>query len=207
MFRPIALALALTLPHTATATLEPQALISRLAKPAPASVAFKEARFSPLLREPLVVAGELSYSGPTSLERRVIQPYRETTQIRGESVQVEREGEPRRSFALKRAPELRGLLNGFSGLLAGNAAAIKRSFDAKVSGTEDSWSLELTPLDAKARRRLQQIVVDGRADSPSCFTMLTADGGASVLLLGATAQRDLPQPTTLDALKQMCRAE
>ncbi|HSC16380.1 MAG TPA: LolA-related protein, partial [Gammaproteobacteria bacterium] len=39
------------------------ALIARLAKPAPATVAFVEVRFSTLLVEPLVVGGTLVYEG------------------------------------------------------------------------------------------------------------------------------------------------
>lgn len=189
------------------AALDADALIARLAKPAPAIITFREVRFSALVNEPLIVAGELGYSGATSLDRRVTAPYRETVAIRGESVRVEREGEPPRSFGLNRAPELRGLLSGFAALLAGDPAALERSFSVAASGTEDAWTLELTPTDARARRRLQQIVVNGRADLPQCFTMLTANGGASVLLLGATADRELPKPTTLDALKHLCSAE
>src|SRR5215204_5100124 len=69
--------------------LDAQALIGRLAKPAPATVAFREVRFSTLVNEPLIVAGELVYTDATSLDRRVTQPYRETVAIRGESVRVE----------------------------------------------------------------------------------------------------------------------
>jgi hypothetical protein len=201
--------LALTLLPALCATaaaLDADALIGRLAKPAPATIAFREVRFSSLVNEPLIVAGELGYSGPTSLDRRVTEPYHETVAIRGESVRVEREGEPARSFGLNRAPELRGLLSGFTALLAGDPAAIERSFSVAANGTDDAWTLELTPTDARARRRLQQIVVNGRADVPQCFTMLTANGGASVLLLGAAAGRELPKPTTLDALKHLCSA-
>ena len=189
------------------ATLDADALIGRLAKPAPATVAFREVRFSPLVNEPLIVAGELGYDGPTSLDRRVTEPYRETVAIRGESVRVEREGEQPRSFALNRAPELRGLLSGFTALLAGDPTALERSFSVAANGSEDAWTLELTPTDARARRRMQQIVVNGHRDVPQCFTMLTAKGGASVLLLGAAADRELPKPTTLDALQHLCSAE
>ena len=118
------------------ATLDADALIGRLAKPAPATVAFREVRFSPLVNEPLIVAGELGYDGPTSLDRRVTEPYRETVAIRGESVRVEREGEPTRSFGLNRAPELRGLLSGFTALLAGDPAVLERSFKVEASGTD-----------------------------------------------------------------------
>jgi hypothetical protein len=189
------------------AVLDAQALIGRLAKPAPATVAFREVRFSTLVNEPLIVAGELVYTDATSLDRRITQPYRETVAIRGESVRVEREGSPPRSFGLNRAPELRGLLSGFIALLAGDSAALERNFSIAANGSDVAWTLELTPTDKRARRRLQQIVVNGRSDVPHCFTMLTANGGASVLLLGAAAERELPKPTTLEALKHLCSAE
>jgi hypothetical protein len=189
------------------AALDAQALIGRLAKPAPATVAFREVRFSTLVNEPLIVAGELVYTDATSLDRRVTQPYRETVAIRGESVRVEREGSPPRSFGLNRAPELRGLLSGFTALLAGDSAALERNFSIAANGSDAAWTLELTPTDKRALRRMQQIVVNGRADVPQCFTMLTANGGASVLLLGATADRELPKPTTLETLKHLCSAE
>jgi hypothetical protein len=189
------------------AALDAEALIGRLAKPAPATVAFREVRFSPLVNEPLIVAGELGYTDSTSLDRRVTEPYRETVAVRGESVRVERDGSPPRSFGLNRAPELRGLLSGFTALLAGDSAALERNFSIAANGSDAAWTLELTPIDNRARRRLQQIVVNGRADVPQCFTMLTANGGASVLLLGAAADRELPKPTTLEALKHLCSAE
>jgi hypothetical protein len=189
------------------AALDAQALIGRLAKPAPATVAFREVRFSALVNEPLIVAGELAYIDGASLDRRVTEPYKETVAIRGESVRVEREGSPPRSFGLNRAPELRGLLRGFTALLAGDPAALERNFSVAANGDDDAWTLELTPIDERARKRLQQIVVNGRTDVPQCFTMHTANGGASVLLLGAAAQRELPKPTTLEALKRLCSAE
>lgn len=182
------------------------ALIARLAKPAPATVAFTEVRFSRLLREPLIVSGELGYSGATSLDRRVTTPYREHTAIRGESVKVEREGEKPRSFALKHAPELRGLLSGFSALLAGDTAALRQNFAVKMAGDDNAWMLELTPTDAKARRRLQEIEVTGQQGEPRCFSMMTADGASSVLLLGAGASEPVPKDVTLANLQQRCEA-
>ena len=191
-------------PASKTATPEAAALIARLARPQPATIAFTEVRFSPLLKTPLIVSGELGYSGPQSLDRSVLSPYREHTAIRGESVRVEREGASPRSFALKRAPELQGLLNGFTALLAGDAAAIERRFDAAASEHEEHWRLALTPRDARARRRLQEIVIDGVADTPRCFTIVSADGGASVMLLGEFAATHLPADVSREALREQC---
>jgi hypothetical protein len=180
------------------------ALIARLAKPAPATISFTEVRFSKLLRAPLIVSGDLGYSGPDSLDRRVTTPYREHTAIRGESVKVEREGEKPRSFALKHAPELRGLLSGFSAMLSGDAASLRRTFTVAMTGGDDSWQLKLTPIDTKARRRLQQIEVAGQQGEPRCFSMTTADGASSVLLLGGAAREPVAPEVTLVALQRRC---
>lgn len=190
---------------TRAAALDAEALVARLARPAPASIAFTEVRLSPLLRGPLIVGGELEFSGPGSLDRHVRQPYREDTAIRGESVRVEREGEPARSFGLQRAPELRGLLTGFSALLSGDVAGLKRSFEVQAQGTEQSWTLQLVPLDAHARRRLQKMEIAGHDTTPRCFSLLNADGGANVMLLGEAAQEQVPADVTLSSLQRLCK--
>ena len=58
-----------------------EVLIRKLAREPPATIAFTEARFSPLLREPLIVSGELGYLGAGSFDRRVTTPYRESTRF------------------------------------------------------------------------------------------------------------------------------
>jgi len=181
-------------------------LIGRLARPAPSTIAFTEVRLSPLLQKPLIVSGELGYSGPASLDRRVTQPYREVTTIRGESVRVEREGQPARSFALKRAPELRGLLNGFSSLLNGDAGGLRSSFgiDAKLA-VDGTWNITMKPLDVKAQRRVKQLDAVGRENEPRCFTLTTADSGVSVMLLGTMSQQSIPAQVTVEQLDALCR--
>jgi len=191
-------------PNATPSERDADALIARLAKPAPATIEFTEVRFSRLLREPLIVSGELGYSGATSLDRRVTTPYREQTSIRGESVKVEREGEKPRSFALKHAPELRGLLTGFSSMLSGNVAALRQAFNVKATGSGDAWTLQLSPTDTKAQRRLQKIEVAGSDTEPRCFSMTTADGANSVLLLGAIAKDPVAKDVTLASLYERC---
>jgi hypothetical protein len=179
-------------------------LVASLAKPAPATIEFTEVRFSRLVREPLIVSGELGYSGPSSLDRRVSTPYRENTAIRGESVKVEREGEKPRSFALKHAPELRGLLTGFTALLAGDASALRQAFNVNATGNDAAWTLELIPSDAKLARRLRSIEITGSHADPRCFSMTTADGANSILLLGAAANDPVAKDVTVAALSKRC---
>lgn len=197
-----------TLPATALGAVpDVEALIGKLARKPPATIAFTEARFSPLLVEPLIVAGELSYLGAGSFDRRVTTPYRESTSIRGGSVRIEREDEPARSFALKRAPELDALLAGFMALLSGDASAVGREFSVVGSGDDVGWTLELTPLDRSSRRHLQHILVSGAASEPHCFAVLSTQGGASVMLLGTEAAPPVAPDATLDTLLSVCRAE
>lgn len=188
------------------AALDTATLIRQLARPAPASIAFTEIRFSPLLQQPIVVGGDLAYEGPTVLDRHVTRPYREDTIIRGESVTVQREGEPLRSFALKRAPELQGLLTAFTALLAGNQADIERQFTLAADGDDAQWRLVLSPIDARVRKRVKQIEIDGRGGTPRCFAILNATQGASVMLLGAATETRLPQPLTRDWVTRFCSA-
>jgi len=185
---------------------DPERLIDRLARTAPASVGFVEARYSPLLRQPIVVSGELAYLGPTSLDRDVTAPYREHTAIRDGSVSIEREGEQPRTFALRRAPELRGLVAGFAGVFAGDSAAVKRSFTIDARGAEDAWTLELTPLDPGTQRRVSRILVTGAADEPRCLMVFGEREATTVTLLGA-ARLDLRPDVPLAHLLDHCRAE
>src|SRR5512147_1035547 len=137
-------------------------VIERLARASPASIAFVEARFSSLLVTPLVVSGELDYEGAESLNRRVTEPYQETTTIRSEAVRVERTGQAPRTFSLHRAPELRGLVTGMTGLLAGNDGLIAEHFEVTTKGApDDAWRIDLAPTDGRIQKRLRGITVTG----------------------------------------------
>lgn len=189
---------------TQAAELDADALIGSLARPAPASMPFKEIRFSTLLEHPLIVEGELKYLAADHLERFVANPHKERTIIRGESVRVERHGEKLRTFSLNRAPELKGLLLAFSGLLAGDAAAVEQHFEVTAQGDSDRWALELVPLDARARKQMQSLTMMGTSEEPSCLLTETARGGQSVMLLGGLASRDLEPDVSVERLRTIC---
>ncbi|HEY9183452.1 MAG TPA: LolA-related protein [Gammaproteobacteria bacterium] len=191
---------------SATGAPDSAELIARLAREPPTTVAFVEVRFSSLLVEPLVVGGELDYESGKTLRRRVETPYRETTTISGDTVRVERDGESR-TLALRRAPELRGLLMGMVGLLGGDAAFLNQHFAITAIGDEATWQLDLAPTDDRVRQRLRAITATGIAVEPRCFVIHDTQGGASVMLLGAAAARSLPQPVALAELLASCSAE
>jgi len=192
---PLLLTLAAT-PATRATEVDTEALLARLARPAPDTTTFVEVRYSSLLAEPLVVSGDLEHRADGSLVRRVTEPYRESTVLRGETVTVEREGSKPRRFSLDRAPELRGMLASFGALLKGDRALLDRYFTLAIHGTDAKWQIELLPFDRKLARRLAAIRVDGSLDRARCFTLSEPDGDASVMAVGLQGRADLP--VTLD---------
>jgi hypothetical protein len=193
--------------NAASAAPDSDTLIARLARPPPASIAFAEVRFSSLLREPLVVSGTLEYEGAGALQRHVEIPYRENTTIRDEIVRIERDGGPVRTFALRRAPELRGLLTVMSGLLTGDGSLIAAHFSVTASGDDARWRLDLTPTDDRLREHLTGIVIVGGDAEPHCFVLRGNRNSASIMLLGAAAGWHLQPPLAMPELLDRCGAE
>ncbi len=190
---------------SAAATPNAEALLQRLARPAPALTAFVEVRYSDVLSEPLVSRGELSFSAADQLGKRVDSPFQEHTVVNGETVRIERADRKPMQFSLKRAPELRALLVGFSALLAGDEAALRRHFAIVVVGDDAQWQIELDPIDKRIRKRIRAITVFGSGNAPRCFLVDQADGDSSVMLVDAAASAALPKPLEQSAVLAICK--
>jgi Outer membrane lipoprotein carrier protein LolA-like len=198
------LALLALIPAISCAALELDGLLARLARPAPATTAFVEARFSRLLDEPIVVKGELQYEAGGVLARTVSSPFHERTEIRDETVRVEREGKPPRQFSLKRSPELRSMLGSFAAVLGGNRESLEQDFNLNLDGDEHAWRLELAPKAARVRRYVKSILMEGRQNEPRCIIVTEPDREASFMLVGAAAAADLPKPLEREWLESFC---
>ena len=183
---------------------EAHALISSLARPAPARTPFAEARFMKVLEQPLVVSGELAWLGGDKLERRVDKPQQETATIADGEVTTQREGRKPRSFSLKRAPQLQVLLDSFVALLGGDAARLNQAFDVRHEAHAGGWTLTLTPRDARVAKTIASIQIDGRGNEPRCMRMQEGDGDLAVDLLGELATH-MPAAPTRDALSALCK--
>jgi hypothetical protein len=186
------------------ADLDVDALLTRLARPAPDSTTFVEVRYSGLLEKPIVVSGRLEHRADGSLVRRVESPYEEVTELQGENVTVARTGSKPRRFSLDRAPELRGMLASFGAILKGDRQMLDKYFAVTAQGFGARWEITLTPRNDKLRRRMSAIVVDGAADRPQCFTLREPDGDESLMALGVAGPRDLPASLQQQALHAWC---
>jgi hypothetical protein len=179
-------------------------LLARLVRPGPDTTLFVEIRYSAMLTEPIVAAGELEHRVDGALVRRVTAPYRETTVLAGEGVLVMREGRKPRRLSLDRTPELRGMLASFGALLQGDRAMLERHFEVTAAGTDAGWHMELTPRDDKLKTRLARIQVDGANGDPRCFMMVEPDGDASLMALGIQDRSALPAALDRQSLLVWC---
>ncbi len=154
---------------------------------------------------PVIARGELEYLGPGRLGKRVDTPYKETMTIADGQVNVQRGTRAPRQIALGQIPELEGFLRGFSALLGGEAGALARDFALTTSGDATRWKLVLTPKDARLKRRIKAIEVDGAGTSARCFSVLDADGDASIMRVEELAAEELPKPLTRTNMEITCR--
>ncbi len=198
------LPVAAALGQEAPAAPDVDALLRRLARPAPASTAFVEVNFSPVLSRPLIHSGHMDYNGPDWLARTVEKPYSEHTEIHGDQVSLTRGTGKPRTFSLQHAPELKTLLSSFSALLGGNRAQLEQSFSLTVSGDEAHWSMVLTPRDSRVTQRVSRITVNGTAGTPRCMSTAAPDGSLTVMLMGEAAQTTLASDIDRAGLDKVC---
>ena len=201
-------ALCWTLPCSAAApapAVDAATLVGGLKRATPARTAYTEVRFSGLLDRPLILHGELEYSGPGKLGKRVDVPYHEQVTVADGQASVRRGEREPRTFSLSQAPELEGFLRGFTALLGGDAAALAADFDFSASGTRSHWHLTLKPRDRRLALRTSAIEVDGAGETPRCFRTRDADGDVSVLLVDTLATVKLPTRPSQAQIDALCR--
>jgi hypothetical protein len=194
-------------PAICCGALDLDALLAKLARPAPATTPFVEVRYSKLLDQPSVVKGQLEYHEDGTLVRAVHEPFRERTEIKGETVTIERVGKSPRRFSLKRAPELRSMLAGFGAVLGGSRATLEQDFNLALKGDTAHWQLAMTPKLPSLGKYVRDISMQGSENEPKCVIVTQPDDEASVMLVGKTAEASLPTPLTREALDRVCAAE
>jgi hypothetical protein len=204
--RVLQLAILSLTPAISFAALDVDGLLAKLARPAPATTPFVEVRYSKLLDQPLVVKGQLEYHEDGALVRAVNSPLRERTEIRGETVTVERVGKSTRRFSLKRAPELRSMLAGFGAVLGGSRASLEQDFNLALQGNAGHWQLAMTPKSAGVEKYVRDIVIQGHESEPKCIVATQPDTQASVMIVGKATSISLPQPLTREWLDTFCAA-
>lgn len=147
------------------------ALLARLDLPQGQPLTYRQERVSGLLAEPVSTRGEITYRHPGYLRKT-------TRGGDGERLLVIERGRVRlqgpdgsRNRALDDMPALQALMGVLDALARGDAAALRRDYRARLTGTPDAWKLTLA---AAAERR------GGAGASRSEETRIRLSGGRRI---------------------------
>jgi hypothetical protein len=137
---------------------------------------FVEMRYLHLLNQPQRSSGRLLYVAPNYLQKTTTEPTPSRLTITGDRLTIEQQGQPTRAIALQDYSEIGTLADSTRAVLAGDLAALTRSFTTAIAGSPDGWTLTLEPRDAKLRQIVTSIRIQGVRDTIRDVLTLQADG-------------------------------
>jgi hypothetical protein len=160
------------------------ALMARLAAVPERRATFREERRFAALSEPLISQGHLLYRRPDYLEKVTDWPVQDRLVIDGDRLILTEGNDAPRVVPLGSQPEMRTLVEGMRGPLAGDLSALQRNFEVTGTGDLSSWTLTLTPRDARAARLLRGIVLSGAGDAIRSLRVTQANGDDQWMQIG-----------------------
>jgi outer membrane lipoprotein-sorting protein len=144
--------------------------------------------------------GVLIYEAPDRIERRTLKPLVERSVVQGDRLTLDMETasgqHTRREFALADIPGLRPFFTALRATLAGDLAALQRSFEVSFDGDENDWRLKLIPRE-RADRHVREILVSGRTLEILTIEVVEGNGDSSRTTLNPEApEPPAPPPAT-----------
>lgn len=148
------------------------------------SVSFEEATYSSLLTEPLIVRGTLHFTPPSTLEKEVLEPYRERYVIEGDLVTFESDRKHvKKTISLEDYPALRSFVEAFRASFTGDVAQLKNVYETTVDGTSRQWTLLLRPHDPAGKSMVDYLLLSGSEGRIDTIAIRAPDGDRSVMTL------------------------
>jgi outer membrane lipoprotein-sorting protein len=143
---------------------------------------FTETKHIAMLDKPVQSSGELHYQAPQRLEKRTLKPKPEAMLLDGQTLVVER-GRQRHTLELNNYPEVAALIDSIRGTLAGDKAALARSYKLMLEGTQAAWFLDLQPLNKKMLATFTGIKIKGHEEQIKTIEIIQADGDKSIMTI------------------------
>ena len=162
------------------------ALMTLLAKRQHGQVQFVEQQFLAVLDHPLESSGEMRYDAPDRLEKRTLAPRAETLVLAGGVLTVDR-GKSHRVVDLHAYPQAQPFIESVRATLAGDRGALEKLFTLEFDGSLARWTLTLVPKDAKVKRSVAQVRIDGAQDQLLKVEIRQSDGDRSLMTLRSAA--------------------
>ena len=158
------------------------ALTALLGRAKSGDATFTETRRVEMLDRTLESSGRLSFRAPDTFVRETLSPRREKLAVAGNTLTMSL-GERSRSMQLDASPEAAVIVEAVRGTLLGNRPVLERLFETTVSGSAESWSLELVPRDLRLRGQVASLRLTGRDALVREVAVLLADGDRSVMTI------------------------
>lgn len=160
---------------------------------------FSERKFSSLLKAPIESSGTLIFRAPGYLEKRTVEPQRETVRIEGSVVTYESAGgrgaAQKRTFSLSDAPLLAALIESLRATLAGDLPTLRLHYDVTWSALApqvqtEGWQLTLVPRERALLDAVSKVVLRGTGAQIASVEIVEANGDLTLMQISA-----LPAPS------------
>jgi hypothetical protein len=148
-----------------------------------AEAKFVERRDIQLLSVPILTSGRLSYVAPDRLEKLTLEPRRELMSVTAREVTIAPDDAEPTVIPLDQAPELRALVDGLRATLAGDEPALRRAYDATLTGQQAAWQLDLVPRTERLRKLVQHLHIEGQGTSLRRVDTVDANGDRSAMTI------------------------
>ena len=164
-------------------------LMQSLARVKSASAQFTERKTVRMLSAPLVASGTLTYVAPDHMQKITLSPAPERFTLDGDQVTIV--GGPDNSthtFSVPDYPQIGGLVEGIRATLAGDLAALERSYAVRLTGGPSDWQLLLAPKDGELARFIKSVRIVGSDDRIHAVDTEESDGDHSDMTIVENAQ-------------------
>ena len=183
----LALALALAAPAAHAADWGVTQLFEMLSREKPGRTLFKEKKYLAILDKPVESSGELVFTPPDRIEKKTLLPKPESVVVDRDSVTLERAGK-RHTLRLRENPAVAVLVESIRGTLAGDLAALTRTYSVALDGAAPRWRLVLRPLDPALGTLVERVEITGAQVRVASVEIFQADGDRSVMTLAPLAR-------------------
>lgn len=140
---------------------------------------FVEEKRLAMLAVPIRSEGEIWFAPPGRLLRRVTSPTPSEARITGGRLVLE-SPTGREEIDLGQNAVVEGFVDTFRNVLAGDRAALERTYRATLSTDGDRWTLRLAPRSDALRRFLDELVMEGEGQAMRSMRMVEANGDVTV---------------------------
>jgi hypothetical protein len=157
-------------------------LMRGLAQTRSGHASFVEQKSIAMLDKPVESSGELFYTAPDRLEKRTLKPRPESMVLERGTLTIEQKGK-RHVLPLQNYPEVAAFIESIRGTLAGDRAALERTYKLSLEGDEQGWTLELLPIADRMKKVIERIRIAGERHELRTIEIRQADGDSSVMTI------------------------